>query len=79
MSFSEAPPSRPRPSRVPIDTMRSARSNGSPRRITALTSVKTALLAPMPSASATSAANVNDRILDQEAAAKRMSCQMECM
>src|SRR5689334_6593602 len=53
--------------------MRSASSNGRPRRITALTSVKTALLAPIPSASAITAASVNQRSFTRRRIAKRRS------
>src|SRR5207249_4256349 len=49
---------------------------GSPRRSTALTRVNTALLAPIPSDSAASAASVTQRSLINLRAAKRRSCRM---
>ena len=55
--------------------MRSGSANGSPRISTALTSVKTVLLTPMPSASAVAATAVNHLSLISRRTANRTSCQ----
>ena len=56
--------------------MRSGSSNGRLRSSTALTRVKTALVAPMPRASAATAARVKRRSLTSRRAANRRSCRM---
>src|SRR5262245_16207927 len=66
---------RPRASIVPSETIRSGSSNGSQRIRSALTSVKTGVLTPIPSASATAATAVNHRSLIRRRVANRKSCQ----
>src|SRR5262245_20723411 len=58
--------------------IRSGSWNGKPRNMTPLTIVKTALLAPMPSASAVRAASVNHRPFKRTRVANRRSCHKPC-
>ena len=72
-SRSDTPRSRPCVSRVPRNMICSGFGSGRLRRSTAFTMVKTALLAPIPSARTTTAMRVNQRSLTSRRAAKRTS------
>ena len=72
-SRSDTPWFRPCESRVPRNMISSGSGTGRFRSSTPLTMVKTALLAPIPSARTTMAMTVNQRFLTSRRPAKRMS------